>query len=334
MREDEKVVQLRPIKETSHDYEALERRLKELFRKLIYEPLVKEFDVNKTVLANAYGDNALIDAIKSGRITYYRGTFSGRLNAAISKQLRDLGASWDRKTGTFKAQLASLPVEVRTAVYESEGRFAKKLAAVDKKLAQILPEEIADRFKATDIFDRTLYKTDTQFQASVRGITVAPQLTPERRKKIADEWQNNMQLYIKDFTEKEIKELRTKMQKTVFAGNRYESAIETIQESYGVSTRKAKFLARQETSLLMTKFKESRYQDAGVNEYRWVAVAGTKLHPTRPAHKALADQSKKGKIYRWDQPPNTAEPGEPARYNNPGQDYNCRCTAIPIVRFK
>lgn len=329
-----KVIELRPIKETTEDYEAIEKRLKELFRKMIYEPLVREFGVSKKSLTNAKDGDALSEALQAGRVTFSRGTFSGRFNAAISKQLRALGASWDRKTGTFKAQLASLPFEIRSAIAASEFKFQEKIAAIDRKLAQILPEEIADRFKGSDLFDRTLWKTDNDFRSSVRGITIAPQLTPERRKKIADEWENNLKLYIKDFTGKEIKELRANMKKTVFTGNRYESAIKTIQTSYGVSANKAKFLARQETSLLMTKFKESRYQDAGVNEYKWVAVAGTKLHPVRPSHKALAEQSKKGKIFRWDQPPNTAEPGEPARYNNPGQDFNCRCTAVPIVRFK
>jgi SPP1 gp7 family putative phage head morphogenesis protein len=96
-----------------------------------------------------------------------------------------------------------------------------------------------------------------------------------------------------------------------------------------VSANKAKFLARQETSLMTTKLKETRYREAGVNEYKWKTVAGSKLHPVRPSHKIL-----EGRIFRWDDPPITTPPGEAVRRNNPGQDYNCRCFAQPIVRFK
>lgn len=322
-----KTVELRPIKESTSDYEDAERRIRELFRKEIYAPLMRLLGVQGAAFKNS--KDPLIDAIQTGRIAFSRGVFSGKFSASISKELKRIGAEWDRKTGTFRILQASLPDSVREAVKASEFRFAEKIAEIDRRLAQILPDEIAGKVKLADTFDRALWKTERDFEASIKGITVAPQLTPERRKRIADEWETNMQLYIKDFTEKEILKLRGEMKKSVFTGNRYESAIKTIQRSYGVSANKAKFLARQETSLLMTKFKETRYTDAGVNEYKWGTVAGSKLHPVRPAHKRL-----EGKTFRWDDPPITTEPGEPVRRNNPGQDFNCRCFAKPVVRFK
>lgn len=327
-----KEVLLRPIKITTEDFEAIEEKIKALFKIKIYEPLLRELSLPRKTLTNSLED--LLKSLQEGRITFSRGSFAGRFNSSITKELRELGARFDRKTGAFKLPLSSLPLEVRSAISASEWRFKQKIDRIDRKLAQILPEEIAGRLSISKNFDRTLWKTDRDFKSSVKGITVAPELTESRRKKIADEWQNNMRLWIKEFTEKEIVELRKNMKATVFAGNRYESAVKTIQKSYGVSANKAKFLARQETSLLMTKFKETRYLEAGVNEYKWGAVSGTPAHPVRPRHKALAEASNKGKIYRWDNPPITSEPGQPDRRNNPGQDYNCRCFPKPVVRFK
>jgi len=153
-------------------------------------------------------------------------------------------------------------------------------------------------------------------------------LTAQERAKIAGDWANNMDLYIQKFTEEQIKKLRKDIQQQVFKGNRRETMVKKIQDSYKVTANKAKFLARQETSLLMAKFKESRYTSAGVTHYKWRCVAGSKLHPVRPSHKRLD-----GKTFTWQDPPITTEADEPVRRNNPGQDYNCRCTAIPIVRF-
>lgn len=323
------ITTLAPIRESLKDYERLEERIKILLRDMIFHPMLEALDLSSNILTNAkQKPDALVDALYEGRVTYSRGSFRGRFGSSVSARLQSLGAKWDRSDSAWKIILSELPMDVRNAISASESVFKAKMERLDAKLAKILPEEIAEHFKGSAIFDSSISKTDRQFRASVKKLGVEPELPASRRKKIADEWENNMKLWIKSFTEKEIKELRADMKSAVFSGNRYESVVKKIQTSYGVTARKAKFLARQETSLLMTKFKESRYTDAGVKEYRWKCVSGSKLHPVRPWHKAL-----EGKIYRWDTPPVTTKPGEPLRRNNPGQDFNCRCMALPIVRF-
>lgn len=328
-----KPITLTPIKESSEDFEAVERAIKLLFKREIYYPVIKAFGASRT-LVNAKDD--LLSAIKYGRIQFYRGTFKGRLNAQISKELKALGARWDRETGTWKLPQASLTSEIRLAIQASESHFQQKLDAIDKKLSAILPGEIADKLKVEHHFDTTLWKVDRDFKKTIRGLTVAPTLTKEQRKRIADEWQNNLKLYIKDWTQKNIVQLRKDMQQSVFTGNRYETAIKTIQKSYGVSADKAKFLARQETGLLMAKFKQVRYQDAGITKFKWTCVTGTSAHPVRPSHK-ICD----GKTFSWNDSNELdknglVKPGgvsKPAGGKNPGEDYNCRCYAKPIVEF-
>lgn len=325
---------LRPIKETTEDYEELERRILALFKREIYLPLIKILQPPRDALLNAKND--LLNAIKYGRIQFYRGTFSGRFNSTTSKELRELGARWDSKTGTWKLPQSSLSQEIRTAIQASQAHFEQKLDQIDLKLTQILPEEIADRLKAEHIFDTTLWKVERDFAATLRGLSIAPKLTKSQRTLIAEEWQNNVKIKIRDWTQKEISTLRKNMQQSVFAGNRYETAVKTIEKSYGVSTNKAKFLARQETGLLMAKFKEVRYKDAGIRKYKWKCVSGTASHPVRASHKILD-----GKIFSWDNPTELDRYGrvkpsglhKPGENKNPGEDYNCRCTAVPIVEF-
>jgi SPP1 gp7 family putative phage head morphogenesis protein len=327
------VRKLKPIKETTEDYDAIEVAIKRLFRKQIYLPLMKELGESGK-LVNSKSD--LLNAIKTGRISFSRGTFSGRFNAQTSKELKALGARWDRGTRTWKLSQSSLDAEVVNAIHASEAFFQRKLDAIDRKLTQILPEEIADSLKIGRFFDRTLWKVERDFAATLKGLTLPPTLTKAQRAVIAREWQNNMKLFIKDWLKKEIVQLRKDMQQSVFAGNRYETAVKTIQKSYGVSASKAKFLARQETGLLMAKFKEVRYKDAGVKKYMWRTVTGTAAHPVRSTHK-ICD----GKIFSWDNPRELDKQGlvkpsgvhKPGENKNPGEDYNCRCTAVPIVEF-
>ncbi len=322
---------LPPIKETSSDFKEIEVEIIKVLRREIYHPLLREFEgpqaPSKKWFKNAK-DEALKAAIESGKITFNRGAFSGKFNAETTKELKLLGATWDRSTSSFRINRSMLPEEVRRSIDASFFKFNKTVDSIVKRLSKIIPAEIAEKVKTEQLFDSTLWKTSRKVDETLKAITVLPEMTPERVKKIAKEWQFNMDKWIKDFTDEEVVRLRDEVQSHVMTGGRYESIIDSIQRSYGVTQKKAKFLARQETSLLMTKFKESRYTEAGVQEYIWGCVTGTDKHPVRESHKILA-----GKTYRWDDPPITTAPNEPVRRNNPGEDYNCRCFAKPIVRF-
>ena len=327
------MIELPPIKETTEYYEALEDAIKKFYREEIYVPLLREFTRKSLTVKNARVPD-LSSALQTGQVTFYRGVFSGRFNSEISKELRKLGARFSRRDSTYRIPQADLPLSIRMAISSSDAKFREKIEKVDQTLGQVVTDEllgkgISKKLKTDHFFDRALWKVDQAFHKNVKNITIAPELTPERRKRIAAEWGENMQLWIKDFNEKEITELRQNMMRTIFSGDRYGSAIKTIQDSYGVTERKAKFLARQETSLLMAKFKQTRYEDAGVRYYRWGCVAGSKNHPVRPWHKAL-----EGKVFRWDEPPVTTKPGEAQRKCNPSQDYNCRCFARPLVNYR
>jgi SPP1 gp7 family putative phage head morphogenesis protein len=325
-------MELKPLRDNDKDFEVIEQKIRALFKREIYLPLIRELSDHSDVLLNA--KSGLLEAIRTGRVQFYRGHFSGRFNATISKEIKALGAQWNRKTGTFIIPQSSLSYEVRNAISASFSQFQKKVNIIDRHLAQIVPEEIADKLKLSDHFDSTLWKVDRDFKSSLDGVTISPSLSKPERKRLADEWQNNMKLHIKDWTQKEIVNLRKGMQASVFAGNRRDVAAKTIQESFEVSQNKAKFLARQETRLLLTKFKQIRYEAAGVNEYKWGCANRAHQAAGAPYVKGQVrhDHARlEGKIFRWDNPPITDAKGS---RNNPGQDYNCRCFAIPIVRFK
>jgi len=321
-----KTIELKPVVVSSSDFEEMEKRIKAAFKKYFYDPLLAELDLPRNTIKNA--KDGLIKALSSGKLTFARGKFSGQLDATTTKELRKLGAKWDPKTSTFKLPATELPPEYREAIAVADVRYQERINRIDKKLSTFDSAEFAGKIRTDDLFGSSLEDADRQVQASVKGMIVTPKLTPEEQKRIAGEWSNNMDLWINNFTKDEIVRLRKDVRQSLVAGNRREAIVGYLQASYGVTANKAKFLARQETNLLMAKFKETRYASAGITKYKWRTVAGSKMHPVRPSHKILD-----GKTFSWDDPPLTTEPGQPARYNNPGQDYNCRCAAIPIIRF-
>lgn len=330
MQENE--ITIPPVKEKPEYYDAIEANLIEYFKRVIYLPLLKELKAPQTVLKNSMDD--LNDAIMSGRITFYRGQFTGRFSAAVSKELKGLGAQWDRKQGSWKIPQSSLPPEILASVQAAKARLTQTFERLDRMLAEKIPQKLSEVFKMDKLFDQTIWKVNKDFEKSVKGLIVSPELTEKQRKQIAKEWSENMDLWVNDFTEAQTRKLRLRIQENVFKGGRYEDVVKTIQRSFGVSENKAKFLARQETSLLLAQFKQTRYQDAGSQEYIWKCVHMP--HDKSPDHHTLGNVRYfhgilDGTKQRWDRPPVTSKDG---RRNHPGQDYNCRCFPIPIVKFK
>lgn len=326
-----KLIALKPIRETREEYDRIEKKIRELFRTEVYRPLMLEIGGHSKLIQNAVDD--LAAAIRKGRVTFNRGKFRGNFGSVLSKELRALGAQWNKQTSSFDISKGKLPDQIRHAVDAAYQRFLETAGRIDKKLSEVLPEDIAEKLKIEHIFDTTIYKVDGEFRKSVKAITVAPQLSASATKRISEEYNESMKLKIQGWLREEILELRGKVKEQAFKGFRYESLAKTIQDSYRVSEKKAKFLARQETNLFLGKFKETRYADAGVYEYKWKCVAGSPNHPVRPRHQELNNESAKGRIFRFDDPPVSTGAGEPPRKCNPGEDFGCRCVAIPVVRF-
>lgn len=322
---------LKPVRERPEYFEAIEKEIKRFFKREFYMPLMQELGAKSGTLQNSMDD--LWQAIASGQIHYVNGRFEGTFNSTISKELKKLGAVWDRSRKAWTIPRSLLPADIGGAIQASYDRFKKMAERVNRKLEAVTPDELTGQLRLEALFDSTLYRVNKDLEATLQGITVGPQLSAEGRKRIAAEYAENLALHIRGFMQKEILELRGAIVEQAFTGYRYEALVDTIRKSYAVSQRKAKFLARQETSLLMTKFKQVRYQEAGVNQYRWSCVKMP--HDKTPDQHTLGNVRYyhgllDGKIFSWDNPPTVDAKGSK---KNPGQDYNCRCAAIPLVRF-
>jgi SPP1 gp7 family putative phage head morphogenesis protein len=182
----------------------------------------------------------------------------------------------------------------------------------------------------TGILRALISSVDSDVRKSVQSLVVMPALSKGVKEFIAKTYSNNLKLHIKKFTDAQIKILRARVEEMQMAGARQKEISKVIQASFGVSERRARFLARQETNLLTAKLKEARYREVGIDEYYWQSVAGTAEHPVRPVHKELNARSARGETFRFSNPPRSGTKGEK---QNPGEPFNCRCIARPVVKF-
>lgn len=86
-----------------------------------------------------------------------------------------------------------------------------------------------------------------------------------------------------------------------------------IEKRINVSRSRAKLIARDQTAKLNGQLSELRQTNLGVDKYDWLTSQDERVRTTHDQHK--------GKTFSWDSPPATT--------GHPGQDYQCRCQAIP-----
>lgn len=97
-------------------------------------------------------------------------------------------------------------------------------------------------------------------------------------------------------------------------GTRWENIADEIRDSYGVSQSRANLIARDQVGKLQSQLTQLRQRDIGVEKYIWRTAGDGRV---RESHQANANEE-----FEWTKPPPTGHPGE---------DYQCRCYAEPVL---
>lgn len=301
-------------------FASVEAEVNRLFYEVIYRRLLEILNITRDELANA--SDTFLDALRSGKIWYEDAQFKGEFNAAISRELKAAGADWNPDAKTWGLAPERVPTDWQFALSQAVNHYEQLRAKLTSALDATDLSDIDRASNIPNVYIRTIDRMDHDLKLSVRAAYegVMPQLTNAQRGIIAAEWGQNLDLYIRDWTKQNILDLREKIQDSALSGRRSSNLIGIIQQNYNVSKHKAKFLARQETSLLLSKFREVRYRDIGVTTYRWSTSNDARV---RADHKHL-----QGKVCEFSNPPIVDT--QNGRRANPGEDFGCRCVAIPV----
>lgn len=100
--------------------------------------------------------------------------------------------------------------------------------------------------------------------------------------------------------------------------------VKEIQDRFNVSKKKAKFWATDQLAKLNAEITQQQQTDCGVEEYVWSTSGDQRV---RDKHREL-----NGKRFRWDNPPIVDD--RTGRRAHPGQDYRCRCVALPVFNLE
>lgn len=313
----------------------MEKQILEIIRDTLFMPLIhlvrKEFPfASERSMTNAAGDTALAAALKTGRVQYVNGVFSGQFSAATSAAIKAMGGRFDERTRTYRISQHDVPswAKAEAAVFQTKARTIHQFLKTKLNEIQIgLDQKLKDKRVNAQ---RTIDSLEDGFKGAAKKLELSPTLAEGSREKLAQDYTENMDLFIKKFAKREIVGLREAVEENANQGYRFDELIPDIKKRYGITARHAKFLARNETSIFMSKFHEQRYKEAGITRYIWSTSHDARVRPALGTtdygdnHRRL-----EGRVFSYDDPPvvDTAN----GRKANPGEDYNCRCVAIPIL---
>lgn len=290
---------------------------KDLFY-LIYKPLIDL--LNTDVKLNAK-QSPLIQAFLSRIIHYSEGYVYGKFNATISKSLRGFGATFNNTKKAYKVDLAKFLPEIRDAI--ARGNMVEQ-QAIDRmrQKAQELANQAIVIPAAEELSHSTLQDLHKQFERlTPADLHIPVEMNAKMEEKVRKDYTKNIHLNINNLSQEMTERLRYRVEQAVGQGMRAKDLKEILMAEYGISQNKAKFIARQDTSLFVAAYREARYADANINMYQWSTSNDSHV---RPAHREL-----NGRIFSFDSPPIT-DPATGAR-NNPGCDFGCRCLPLPVV---
>ena len=120
---------------------------------------------------------------------------------------------------------------------------------------------------------------------------------------------------IKSIPDRLFGEVRSMVEDAAVTGRRPEAFAKDIEERFGVSESRAKLLARDQVGKYNGQLTAARQQRLGIRSFIWRTSQDERV---RESHRI-----KEGQRYEWQDPPHDT--------GMPGADYQCRCTASPVL---
>lgn len=313
---------IKPTRIKNSYFKLIEKALFSYLWEGIYKPL---FDIIQMKPKAVNSDNTIIEALKNGKIYYIEGGFKAKdkFTNAQSLQLEKWGAKWDSWQKMYRIPFDKLPKSVLVALSENKIMTQNKINAIQDYLRELqanIPYLIDSM-----IFDKEIVTilddAGNEIQKTVKHLNIIePELSEQQKQQIAINYTNNIRQYmIKDFAEDRIPLMRQKIMESTLKGYRLDKVEKILQQEFGFMASKAKFLAVNETNIMLAEFNRTQYQAMGFDKFIWQTRADSRV---RDLHQHL-----NGTVWRYDDPPVIDE--RTGQKGLPGETYNCRCVALP-----
>jgi SPP1 gp7 family putative phage head morphogenesis protein len=183
----------------------------------------------------------------------------------------------------------------------------------------------------TEVLLHELAKKEDEFHSKEFTLQLKPligalalPLSDPWKKALFDNWIKDNLALIKSVQGRQLEELEVVVSSGLRRGIRVEDIRKELQQKIGISKSRAALIARDQTNKLYGEMTEHRQQGVGITEYDWDDSDDERV---RPRHRVLGKPDNRRQ--KWAEPPIVDT--KTGRRAHPGQDYQCRCQALPVI---
>ena len=285
--------------------------------------------VKKAVMPRFRGHTAL----KSRTIPRYPESAERELRRAVNQYLRTINAELkDRLPGILVAYRTEQRGDSR---FDDFADFERIVRQIFQEIAASLEQKLDEVLLIQRMASAGLMTKNTAIREWRRAVQKTLGIDLMEDYYSGDFYKQEMQLWV-DVNVLKIKSIPNtmldEMKQIILDGYTLGKTIrqiqKEIQKSYNVTKQKADMLARDQIATLNAQITQYQQRDAGVSRYEWSTSRDERV---RDCHAAL-----EGMTFSWDAPPEmwytTKKKGIvfTGRHCHPGEDYQCRCCAIPV----
>lgn len=268
-------------------------------------------------------------AFKNNIITYKDNLITGTFNSRITRELKELGATYDFRRNAFKIDV--LPSELQNIVYNNQFKVKNFVYDLDDFASEYL-KNLEQSIDFIDVdYNGVIDDYFNQLQYNFEDIGIKPTLNKYQIKAINDKYIYDSKTYIKDFLEKDVIKLREQIKKYVLEDGYSDKTIANyIEKTYNTTQTHSLFIARQESSLILAQYTQSQYESLGIKKYVWLTSNDERVRDYPNNNKSGGNHKMLDKkVFSFNDPPITnLLTGE---RHNPGEAFNCRCVASAII---
>jgi hypothetical protein len=333
---------LPPQRLRPHYYLGVEEALRDSFADFVFRPLEKILAEGTTQASGIFASSGpvpsreLLAALRRGTVQYAADVVTGTFDSKLVNALRALGAEPTMFGGAiaFRLPAWAAPGWFRAEAAAAQSRAENIHKALERELDR-MQERLATGMIPIPLDPSVPVEAiEEGFESAAAVIGITKRIPAAARAAIEERYAEQVRPFVVKATAEYIDGVHKAVTDNAARGYRYEAIVADLHHFVGVSERKARFLARQETGLFMAGYRRERFTAAGVIDYRWSTSHDIRVRP-------YADEKKLAKYgdHRvLDKQIFFYEQKAPAQYMsskkpcNPGEDFGCRCLDLAILR--
>lgn len=267
-----------------------------------------------------------------GKQLNYNASQQLRYERALRQLVREMTSETTRRImALFKTQnskeffkqqkQATMDASVTSKAKKVMNELTKKFTQLFKQKAPTLAE---------NMLNGSLKTSETTLKTSLKqlsgGLTLNTGVIPAGMEDVGKAIVNENVSLIKSLPVEYLNDIQGAVMRSIASGEGAPDLEPKLRHYAGVSERRAKNIALDQTRKAYNGINKQRMQSVGVKKFEWVHSGGGQ-HP-RKSHQALD-----GRIFSFDDLPLKGEEGF-VNGQYPGQAINCACTMIPVIEFE